>query len=52
MPRRGIDVGRILINSTVGIFGFFDVASRLGLEKHDEDFGQTLGHWGCRADPT
>jgi len=42
----GVDVGRLLINSTVGIFGLFDVASELGLEKHDEDFGQTLAVWG------
>lgn len=42
----GVDVGRLLINSTVGIFGLFDVASELGLEKHEEDFGQTLAVWG------
>jgi phospholipid-binding lipoprotein MlaA len=42
----GIDIGRLLINSTVGILGLFDVASELGLEKHDEDFGQTLAVWG------
>ena len=42
----GTDLGRLLINSTVGIFGLFDVASELGLEKHDEDFGQTLAVWG------
>jgi phospholipid-binding lipoprotein MlaA len=42
----GIDLGRLLVNSTVGIFGLFDVASELGLEKHDEDFGQTLAVWG------
>ena len=40
------DLGRLLINSTVGIFGLFDVASEMGLEKHDEDFGQTLARWG------
>lgn len=40
------DIGRLLINSTVGIFGLFDVASELGFEKHDEDFGQTLARWG------
>ena len=40
------DTGRFVINSTVGIAGFFDIASRAGLEKHDEDFGQTLGYWG------
>jgi len=42
----GVDFGRLLINSTVGIFGLFDVASELGLERHDEDFGQTLAVWG------
>lgn len=40
------DWARLLINSTLGIFGLFDVASELGLEKHDEDFGQTLAKWG------
>lgn len=40
------DFGRVLINSTVGIFGLFDVASELGIDRHDEDFGQTLGRWG------
>ena len=44
----GVDVGRLLINSTVGIFGLFDVATELGLEKHSEDFGQTLATWGYR----
>jgi len=38
------DGSRFLFNSTFGIFGLFDVASRL--EKHNEDFGQTLGYWG------
>jgi phospholipid-binding lipoprotein MlaA len=51
VPRAASDVGRILVNSTVGILGFFDVASRLGLEKHDEDFGQTLGRWGVGSGP-
>lgn len=40
------DAGRVLINSTVGILGVFDVASEMGFDKHDEDFGQTLGVWG------
>ena len=40
------DFGRFAINTTVGIFGLFDVASDAGLEKHNEDFGQTLGRWG------
>ena len=43
------DTGRFVINSTVGIAGFFDIASRAGLEKHDEDFGQTLGYWGVSS---
>lgn len=42
----GSDFGRLLINSTVGIFGLFDVASEMGFERHDEDFGQTLAVWG------
>jgi phospholipid-binding lipoprotein MlaA len=45
------DVGRVAINSTVGILGVFDVASRLGLQKHEEDFGQTLGRWGVKDGP-
>ena len=40
------DFARVLINSTVGILGIFDIASEFGLERHDEDFGQTLGSWG------
>jgi len=40
------DLGRVLINSTIGILGLFDVASEAGLEKHEEDFGQTFGRWG------
>lgn len=40
------DTGRFLINSTVGVFGLFDVASRIGLEQNQEDFGQTLAVWG------
>ena len=40
------DSGRFLINSTFGAFGLFDVATPLGLKRHDEDFGQTLAVWG------
>jgi phospholipid-binding lipoprotein MlaA len=39
---------RFLVNSTVGLGGFFDVASKAGLPQHDEDFGQTLGVWGWK----
>lgn len=45
------DGGRVLVNSTVGIFGLFDIATELGLEKHDEDLGQTLGKWGIGDGP-
>lgn len=45
------DVGRILINTTVGLLGLFDAATLAGLEKHDEDFGQTLGYWGIGDGP-
>jgi phospholipid-binding lipoprotein MlaA len=40
------DFGRFALNTTVGILGLIDVASNAGLEKHNEDFGQTLGRWG------
>ncbi|WP_043768670.1 MlaA family lipoprotein [Algiphilus aromaticivorans] len=42
----GRDTGRFLINSTAGLVGFIDVATPVGLRENDEDFGQTLGHWG------
>lgn len=46
------DSGRLLLNSTVGVLGFFDVAAKTGLEKNDgEDFGQTLAAWGFAQGP-
>lgn len=45
------DVMRFLVNSTFGIGGLFDVASEMGMEKHAEDFGQTLGSWGVKGGP-
>ncbi|MEK7989522.1 MAG: VacJ family lipoprotein [Thiotrichaceae bacterium] len=45
------DTGRFAVNSTVGILGILDVATRFGLEKHYEDFGQTLGVWGVQQGP-
>ncbi len=38
--------GRFVVNSTVGVFGLFDVAEKIGLEEKEEDFGQTLATWG------
>ncbi len=45
------DGGRVLINSTVGLLGVVDVASSMGLEKRNEDFGQTLGRYGVANGP-
>ncbi|WP_020565872.1 MlaA family lipoprotein [Methylosarcina fibrata] len=42
----GMDLSRFLVNTTVGVGGFFDVAKKINLPKHNEDFGQTLGFWG------
>lgn len=42
----GQDVARFIVNTTVGLLGIFDVATPIGIPKHNEDFGQTLGHWG------
>jgi len=45
------DWARVAFNSTIGLAGIHDVASEMGLEKHDEDFGQTFGHWGVGSGP-
>ena len=45
------DFTRFLINSTIGLAGLIDVASSIGLERHREDFGQTLGMWGFSQGP-
>lgn len=42
------DMSRFLINSTVGVAGFFDIAGALGVEQHKNDFGQTLYKWGYK----
>lgn len=45
------DLGRFTFNTTFGFFGFGDPATDIGLEKHREDFGQTLGVWGVPTGP-
>ncbi len=45
------DVGRVAVNSTVGILGLVDVASNMNLPRYGEDFGQTLGVWGFGTGP-
>ncbi len=44
-------LGRFLTNTTFGVFGLFDVATHWGLERRDEDFGQTLAVWGFKEGP-
>lgn len=45
------DLGRIMLNTTVGLGGLFDPATAAGLDRNDEDFGQTLGKWGVPSGP-
>ena len=45
------DFSRVMINSFIGVFGIFDVATEAGIPKHNEDFGQTLGRWGVGSGP-
>lgn len=45
------DTGRIMFNTTFGLLGLIDVASPMGFEKNNEDFGQTLGAWGVARGP-
>ncbi len=47
----GDDLGRVVINTTLGIGGIFDHASSMGIERGNEDLGQTLGYWGIGAGP-
>ena len=51
-PKKSInDISRFIINSTIGLVGFIDVASKIGLERHEEDFSQTLAVWGVGSGP-
>jgi phospholipid-binding lipoprotein MlaA len=51
VPQGINDLGRLFVNTVFGGLGLFDVATTLGVEKRDEDFGQTLGWWGVPAGP-
>ena len=42
---------RVVVNTTVGVYGLFDVATAIKLERYPEDFGQTLGYWGVSSGP-
>ena len=45
------DWARFAFNTTIGLFGIHDVATDMGYEKHNEDFGQTFGRWGAPTGP-
>lgn len=45
------DTGRFLVNSTIGLLGIFDPASKMNLPEHEEDFGQTFARWGIGQGP-
>jgi phospholipid-binding lipoprotein MlaA len=45
------DLARLLVNTTIGIGGLFDPATGMGLDRHQQDFGLTLGHWGVQSGP-
>ena len=51
MHDAGVDTARFIFNTTFGVLGFFDVATKMGLQRNDEDFGQTLGSWGVKSGP-
>lgn len=51
MKQGGMDFSRLLINTSLGVGGLFDIAALFDLPKHDEDFGQTLGSWGVDSGP-
>ncbi|WP_428604337.1 MlaA family lipoprotein [Sedimenticola sp.] len=51
LERAATDVGRVLVNSTIGLLGFIDVASNMNMQKYGEDFGQTMGAWGMDPGP-
>ena len=47
----GVDTARLLVNTTFGVLGVIDVGTKMGLQRSDEDFGQTLGYWGVGSGP-
>lgn len=51
MRSAGHDTARLLMNTTLGLGGLFDPATAAGIDKNDEDFGQTLGKWGMSSGP-
>ncbi len=50
-PQAAESLMRVSINTVLGVYGILDIATEAGLERHREDFGQTLGHWGVPPGP-
>lgn len=50
-PATSDNVGRVMVNTLIGLGGIFDVASDLGIPRQTKDFGLTLGHWGVGPGP-
>jgi len=50
-PESATTLGRFVTNSTLGLGGLFDPATKFGLERHNQDFGKTLGYWGADSGP-
>ena len=51
LTRASTTLGRLVVNTGMGFFGFFDVGEKLGMEAHTEDFGQTMAVWGIGDGP-
>lgn len=51
LDKAGDDFGRVLVNTPFGMLGIFDLASMVGIERGDEDFGQVMGYWGVPQGP-
>jgi phospholipid-binding lipoprotein MlaA len=51
LPQAGEDGGRFVVNTTLGLVGVFDVASKMGIEQQSTDLGITLGRWGVHPGP-
>jgi phospholipid-binding lipoprotein MlaA len=51
-PKETLETGaRVVVNSTVGLYGLIDVGTHVGLQRYTADFGQTLGYWGMPSGP-
>ncbi len=51
VPQAAENFMRVSVNTVFGFYGVLDIASEMGMQRHREDFGQTLGHWGMPSGP-